>query len=113
MTVMNRALTPGRRRSSRRVVVSQGFEVRTGGYVVVALMPAAYLPSPLYPSFQAAFGAGDLAMSVLYATCALVSAPALLLLGPASDVFGRRSRLGFSIVVAAIGSTCVACAPDT
>ncbi|RNL84266.1 MFS transporter [Halostreptopolyspora alba] len=83
-------------------------EVLTGVYVLVALTAGAYLPSPLYPGLQEAFGVTDLAMTLTYATFALVSAPALLLFGPASDALGPRVVLRLSIALAAVGSACFA-----
>lgn len=59
--------------------------------MLVALTAGAYLPSPLYPAYRAAFVISDLAMTLIHATFALVSAPALLLFGSASDALGPRS----------------------
>ncbi|WP_152513451.1 MFS transporter [Nocardiopsis baichengensis] len=84
--------------------------VRTGVYVLVVLTAGAYLPSPLYPAYQQAFGVGDLPMTLTYATFALVSAPALLLFGPASDALGPRPVLRTALAVAAAGSVCFALA---
>jgi MFS family permease len=86
---------------------------RTGLYVLTALTAGAYLPSPLYPAYQGALGASDLAMTLIYATFALVSAPALLLLGPASDSFGQRPLLRLGLVASAAGSACFALADGT
>ncbi|WP_249124044.1 MFS transporter [Saccharopolyspora erythraea] len=84
--------------------------MRTGLYLLVVLTAGAYLPSPLYPAYQRVFEVGDLAMTLIYATFALVSAPALLLFGSASDALGPRSVLRASIVLAAVGSACFALA---
>ncbi len=84
--------------------------MRAGVYVLIVLTAGAYLPSPLYPAYQGIFGISDLTMTLVYATFALVSAPALVLFGPASDVLGPRPVLRASIVVAAVGSTCFAVA---
>ncbi|MBZ4018497.1 MFS transporter [Streptomyces purpurogeneiscleroticus] len=83
----------------------------TGLYVLVVLTFGAYLPSSLYPGYQHAFGADDLTMTLVFAVFALVSAPALLLLGPVSDTFGARPVLRAGIVLAALGSACFALAP--
>ena len=83
---------------------------RTGVCVLVVLTAGAYLPSPLYPGYQGAFGISDLTMTLVYATFALISAPALVLLGPASDVLGPRRVLRAGIVAAAVGSVCFAVA---
>ncbi|WP_152523013.1 MFS transporter [Nocardiopsis potens] len=85
-------------------------ETTAGVFVLVVLTAGAYLPSPLYPGYQQAFGAGDLAMTLTYATFALVSAPTLLLLGPASDALGPVPVLRLSIAAAAVGSLCFAAA---
>lgn len=83
---------------------------RTGLYVLVVLTIGAYLPSPLLPGYQHDFGFGDLSMTLIYATFALVSAPALLLLGPATDVVGPRSVLRASLIAGAVASLCFALA---
>ncbi|MER6987819.1 MFS transporter [Saccharopolyspora hirsuta] len=88
--------------------VDRAREMRTGVYVLVVLTAGAYLPSPLYPAYQGAFAISDLAMTLIYATFALVSAPALLLFGSASDALGPRSVLRASIALAALGSACFA-----
>lgn len=85
-------------------------DLRTGLYVLVVLTAGAYLPSPLYPAYQAMFGISDLAMTVIYAMFALVSAPALVLFGSASDALGRRAVLRASVVLAAVASICFAVA---
>src|SRR5690625_688571 len=85
-------------------------ESRTAAYLLVVLTAGAYLPSPLYPGYQQAFGFSDLTMTLVYATFALVSAPALLLLGPAADALGPRPVLRASVLLAAAGSACFALA---
>ncbi|PRW62110.1 MFS transporter [Actinopolyspora mortivallis] len=82
--------------------------LRTGLYVLVVLTAGAYLPSPLYPAYQEVFAANDLVTTLVYAAFALVSAPALLLFGSASDVVGPRSVLRISILLAVVGSACFA-----
>ena len=84
-----------------------------GLYALTALTAGAYLPSPLYPAYQGAFGASDLAMTLVYATFALVSAPALVLFGPASDAVGPRPLLQLGLVASATGSVCFAVADGT
>ncbi|WP_326685967.1 MULTISPECIES: MFS transporter [unclassified Streptomyces] len=80
--------------------------VRTAGCLVVVLTAGAYLPSPLYPEYQRLFGYDDLVMTLLFATFALVSGPALLLCGPAADIVGHRPVLRLSVLLAASGSVC-------
>ncbi|WP_223208118.1 MFS transporter [Actinopolyspora erythraea] len=84
----------------------RAYEVRTAMYLLLVLTAGAYLPSPLYPGYQQAFGFGDLTMTSIYATFALVSAPALLLFGPASDALGPRTVLRAGLLSAALGSCC-------
>ncbi|WP_019544357.1 MFS transporter [Streptomyces sulphureus] len=80
--------------------------VRTAVLLVVVLTAGAYLPSPLYPDYQRLFGYDDLVMTLLFATFAMVSAPALLLCGPAADRLGRRPLLRLGALLAAAGSCC-------
>ncbi|MGE6734508.1 MFS transporter, partial [Streptomyces sp. NPDC059900] len=86
--------------------------VGTAALLVLVLTLGAYLPSPLYPDYQRLFGYGDLATTLLFATFALVSGPALLLCGPAADVLGHRPVLRLSLVLAAAGSCCFLLADD-
>lgn len=71
-----------------------------------------YLPSALYPGYRQAFQVDDLTMTLIYAVFALVSAPALLLLGPVSDTWGARPVLLAGVALAALGSGCFALAPN-
>ncbi|HET7415423.1 MAG TPA: MFS transporter [Arthrobacter sp.] len=88
-------------------------EARIAIHLLLVLTAGAYLPTPLYPAYQQAFGLTDLTMVLIYAVFALVSAPALLLFGPASDVLGRRSILRLSLLLAGIGSLCFLMADGT
>ncbi|WP_338599132.1 MFS transporter [Saccharopolyspora sp. SCSIO 74807] len=99
-----------RRRNAPGDRLARRSDLRTGLYVLVVLTAGAYLPSPLYPAYQAMFGISDLAMTVIYAMFALVSAPALVLFGSASDALGRRAVLRASVVLAAVASICFAVA---
>ncbi|MFC7344390.1 MFS transporter [Saccharopolyspora griseoalba] len=85
-------------------------ELRTGALLLVVLTAGAYLPSPLYPGYQRAFEFSDLTTTLIYATFALVSAPALVLFGQASDALGPRSVLRWSTLAAAAASACFALA---
>ncbi len=79
-------------------------------FLLIVLTAGAYLPSPLYTGYRAAFGFGDLTMTLVYATFALVSAPALLLFGSAADTVGPRVVLRISVAVAGLASVCFALA---
>lgn len=77
------------------------------------LTVGAYLPTPLYPWYQESFAFNDLTMVIVYATFAVVSAPGLLLFGPASDVLGRRRVLQIALVLGALSSLCLLLAGNT
>lgn len=81
--------------------------------MLVVLTFGAYLPSTLYPAYQQTFGVSDLTMTFVYAVFALVSAPALLLFGQATDAVGARPVLRGALVVAAVGSASFVFASDT
>lgn len=85
-------------------------EVRAAVYLLVVLTVGAYLPTPLYPGYQQTFGFSDLTMTLIFATFALVTAPALLFFGPAADALGRRVVLRASVIAAALASGCFALA---
>ncbi|MGD7002199.1 MFS transporter [Corynebacterium halotolerans] len=76
----------------------------TAGYLMVVLTIGAYLPTPLYPVYQAQLGFSDLALTLVYSVFPLVSAVALLLFGPASDMVGRRAVLRIAVLLGALGS---------
>src|SRR5699024_2634198 len=88
-------------------------QVRTAVYLLVVLTIGAYLPTPLYPAYQHAFEFNDLTMTLIYAMFALVSAPALVLFGPAADTLGARAVLRASIAAAAVASVCFVLAPGS
>ncbi|MEU6119259.1 MFS transporter [Streptomyces sp. NPDC047117] len=104
----------GRRRRISRSAASPSRTRRsraTGLYVLVVLTFGACLPSSLHPGYQVGLHADELTMTLLHAVFALVSAPALLLLGPVSDAFGPRPVLRAGIALAALGSACFAFGP--
>lgn len=80
--------------------------VRTVGLLLLVLTAGAYLPTPLYPGYQRQFAYGDLVMTLLFATFALVSGPALVMFGSAADTWGHRRVLRLSLAPAAAGSLC-------
>ncbi|MFM9372792.1 MFS transporter [Streptomyces sp. Da 82-17] len=102
----------GRRLPSESVDRDRG-AVRTAGLLLIVLTAGAYLPSPLYPDYQRLFGYGDLVMTLLFATFALVSGPALLLCGAAADALGPRPLVRASVLLAAAGSLCFLLADST
>jgi predicted MFS family arabinose efflux permease len=81
--------------------------VRRSGFALVAYafgvtMLGTTLPTPLYPLYERQFGFGNLLTTVIYAVYAAGVVAALLLLGRASDIVGRRPML-----LAAIGASAV------
>lgn len=81
--------------------------------VALALLAfGANMAGPLYPGYQARLGFDDLTLTVIYAVYAVVSVPALLVLGPLGDRIGRVRMVRAGLVVAALGSVCFAIGDD-
>lgn len=78
----------------------------TAVYLLVVETAGAYIPTPLYPGYEQAFGFSDLVLTLVYALFALVSMPALLVAGPIRDALGSRVLLWASLGLAAAGSGC-------
>ncbi|MBP2367923.1 MFS transporter [Pseudonocardia parietis] len=68
----------------------------------------ANMAGPLYPGYQERLGFGDLTLTLVYATYAVVSVPALLVLGPLGDRWGRVRLMRIGLVLAAAGALCFA-----
>lgn len=66
------------------------------------------MAGPLYPGYQADLGFDDLTLTLVYATYAAASVPALLLLGPLADRCGRVRLVRAGLLLAAAGSLCFA-----
>ncbi|MFP3461318.1 MFS transporter [Arthrobacter globiformis] len=81
-------------------------DIATAIGLLVVVTAGAYIPSPMYPVYQQLFGFSDLVMTLIYATFATVSAPALLLFGPASDALGKRFVILMCIALSAVGALC-------
>src|SRR3954447_26192550 len=81
-----------------------GFVVATYAFAVTML--GTTLPTPLYSIYQERFGFSELMITVIFATYAAGVIAALLLVGRASDVVGRRPilalGLGFSALSAVV-----------
>jgi MFS family permease len=69
-----------------------------------ALLVGANMPSPLYPAYGFRFDLSPVTLTALYATYALALIPALLALGPASDVVGRRPVLVAGVALGGLGA---------
>ncbi|WP_177238731.1 MFS transporter [Pseudonocardia ammonioxydans] len=80
----------------------------TMAVALASLAFGANMAGPLYPGYQARLGFDDLTLTVIYAVYAVVSVPALLVLGPLGDRIGRVRMVRAGLVVAALGSVCFA-----
>lgn len=83
--------------------------LRTAGFVgvtfaFVVVMVGTTLPTPLYPLYEQELGFGQLTVTVVFAAYAVGVIAALLLLGTASDVLGRRRVMLLAIAVSALST---------
>ncbi|WP_354257005.1 MFS transporter [Arthrobacter sp. OAP107] len=97
-------MTPQPAASAKSLPLDRDIATAIGLLVVVTA--GAYIPTPMYPVYQQLFGFSDLVMTLIYATFAAVSAPALLLFGPASDALGKRFVILLCIAFSAVGALC-------
>lgn len=67
-------------------------------YAFGVTMLGTTLPTPLYPAHEQEFGFANLMTTVIYAVYAAGVLTALVLLGRASDVLGRRLRLRAGLI---------------
>ncbi len=74
------------------------------GYTLAVLLAGSNLPTPLYPSYQRAYGLSPLLVTLVFATYAMTVIPCLLVFGPLSDAVGRRRILIPAIVLAAVAA---------
>jgi MFS family permease len=93
------AAHPGR---IRRVRPATAFWLTAVAFT--AIMIGTTIPTPLYPGYEARFGFGPLTVTVVFATYAIGVLLALILLGRASDVIGRRPVMFTGIAIAVISS---------
>ncbi|WP_433273848.1 MFS transporter [Pseudonocardia xinjiangensis] len=82
-------------------------------YSLVILNTGSNLSTPLYRDYQARFGFSPLVVTLIFAAYVAVLIPSLLILGPLSDVIGRRRLLLPALGVAAAGSLVFAFASQT
>lgn len=87
-------------------------DVVTAVGLMVIPTAGAHLATPMYPEYQQLFGFTDLTMTVIYATLTIVTAPALLLFGPATDALGKRIVVLASIALSAVAALCFLLAND-
>src|SRR4051812_31675508 len=84
-----------------RVRSSAAFYVVGGSWL--AAMAGANLATPLYAVYERRFGFSSAALTLVFATYALVLAPALLVFGQLSDRLGRRRVMAAGLVTAGSG----------
>jgi MFS family permease len=80
---------------------SAAFYVVGGSWL--AAMAGANLATPLYAVYERRFGFSSAALTLVFATYALVLAPALLVFGQLSDRVGRRRVMAAGLVTASSG----------
>jgi MFS family permease len=68
-----------------------------------AAMAAANLATPLYAVYEKRFGFSSAALTLVFATYALVLAPSLLVFGQLSDRLGRRRVMAAGLATACSG----------
>src|ERR1700759_1364994 len=68
-----------------------------------AMMAGSNLATPLYAGYERRFGFSSAALTLVFATYALVLAPALLVFGQLSDRLGRRRVMAAGLVTATAG----------
>jgi MFS family permease len=67
------------------------------------MLAGSNLPTPLYAVYQQRFGFSSGALTLVFATYALVLIPALMVFGELSDRIGRRRVIAGGLVSAAVG----------
>jgi len=73
-------------------------------FLLAITSAAANMTAPLYPLYQQVLGLSPLMLSLVYAVYAVVTIPALLVFGPASDARGRVPVLTVGLVAASAGA---------
>ena len=84
-----------------RVRSSTAFYVVGGSWL--AAMAGSNLATPLYAVYEKRFGFSSAALTLVFATYALVLAPALLVFGQLSDRLGRRRVMSAGLLTASLG----------
>src|ERR1700742_3338894 len=84
-----------------RVRSSTAFYVVGGSWLVA--MASSKLATPLYAVYERRFGFSSAALTLVFATYALVLAPSLLVFGQLSDRLGRRRVMAAGLVTASSG----------
>lgn len=85
--------------AARRPRLSRGISFWLLGTIQLLLLFAAGAPSPLYPLYQAEWGFGPTAVTLVFALYAFGLLAALLVVGSLSDHIGRRPVLIASLLV--------------
>ncbi|MER7394952.1 MFS transporter [Streptomyces sp. NPDC000151] len=85
--------------ATQRPTLSRGISFWLLGAIQLFLLFAASAPSPLYPVYQAEWGFGPTAVTLVFALYAFGLLAALLVVGSLSDHIGRRPVLIVSLLV--------------
>lgn len=83
---------------------SSGVSLPAAGYLLAVASAAANMTAPLYPAYREAFDLSPALVTAVYAGYAVVTIPALLVFGPASDAYGRRPVLAVAAAATAAGA---------
>jgi MFS family permease len=73
-------------------------------YAFAVTMIGTTLPTPLYPLYERAFHFSDLTVTLVFAAYGFGVLATLILIGPLSDRYGRRTLLLPGLVIAALSS---------
>jgi MFS family permease len=82
------------------------------GLILVTVMMATTMPTPLYGFWQKDFGFGPTTLTLLFSTYALGVLAALLFAGGISDQAGRRPVLAVALALSAVSSVIFVSADD-
>ncbi|WP_326693205.1 MULTISPECIES: MFS transporter [unclassified Streptomyces] len=82
-------------------------------YALLILLTGTNLPTPLYRSYETAFGFSPFVVTLIFAVYVATLVPSLLVAGPLSDAIGRRRVLLPALMLAAVGSLAFALATNT
>lgn len=90
---------PPRARPSRGSLLTAGSAFWVQASVLLVLMAASSVPSPLYPVYQAMWGFPPVVLTLIFAAYVLALLAALLVVGSLSDHVGRRPVLLAALTV--------------
>ncbi len=97
--------------SGRGGAASGGAGELVVGYLLLAVMVATGLPTPLYPLYKQRLGLSSLDITAVYGVYAIVVLIVLLVAGGLSDRVGRRRVLVIAVATTAVGEIVLLAAP--